>query len=388
MNSGYILIGADIVPTKSNVELFANENIKDLVGEKAEKLLKEASYRIVNLEVPLTNKEEPILKCGPNLIAPTKAIAGYKALGIDLCTIANNHILDQGEQGLFSTVEMLDKVGIKYVGAGKNINEASKPFIFEFMNKQIGIYSCAEHEFTIASDKRAGANPFDPLWSLDHIAALKEKVDYEIVLFHGGREHYRYPSPNLQKVCRRMIDKGADLVVCQHTHCIGCEEKYSGGTIVYGQGNFIFDDSDEECWQTGMLIKIDENLKTSYIALEKKKNTVRIPDDKYEKQILDGFFKRSEKIKESGFIEKEYLCLANNKAVNLERIFSGNNSFIERCMNKLTCGYYYKIKFHIIYNYNALLNIINCIECEAHNELCKTAFYSQVYKKAKKCVKK
>ncbi len=382
MDGGYILIGADIVPTKSNAELFANGNIKELVGEDIEKLLKEASYRIFNLEVPLTDKEEPILKRGPNLIASTKAIAGYKALGIDLCTIANNHILDQGEQGLFSTVKTLDKAGINYVGAGKNIHDAGKPFVFEFMSQKIGVYACSEHEFTIASDKRAGANPFDPLWSLDHVATLKEKVDYEIVLFHGGREHYRYPSPNLQKVCRRIVDKGADLVVCQHTHCIGCEEKYNGGTIVYGQGNFIFDNSDNECWQTGMLIKIDKNMEISYIPLIKKKNVIRIPDDKNGKQIMYGFLTRSEQIKKIGFIEEEYLRLANNKIVNLERIFSGRNSFIERCLDKLTCGNYHKIKFGIIYNRKSLLAILNHIECEAHNELCKTALINQINKYA------
>ena len=70
------------------------------------------------------------------------------------------------------------------------------------------------------------------------------KCDYTIVLYHGGKEYYRYPSPNLQRVCRYMIEKGTDLVICQHSHCIGCEENYLSGKIVYGQGNFIFDCDD------------------------------------------------------------------------------------------------------------------------------------------------
>ena len=65
-------------------------------------------------------------------------------------------------------------------------------------------------------------------------------------IINGGKEHYRYPSPDLQKICRKFIDKGADLVVCQHSHCIGCEEKYNHGTIVYGQWNFLFDRSNIE----------------------------------------------------------------------------------------------------------------------------------------------
>ena len=126
--------------------------------------------------------------------------------------------MDQGVQGLESTIRTLEKVNINTVGAGKNLADASKPFIFEFANKKIGVYACAEHEFSIATENQPGANPFDPLWSLDHVAELKDSVDYVIVLYHGGKEHYRYPSPRLQKVCRRLIDKGANVVICQHSH--------------------------------------------------------------------------------------------------------------------------------------------------------------------------
>ena len=77
--------------------------------------------------------------------------------------------------------------------------------------------------------------------SLDHIQNLKDQCDYVIVLYHGGKEHYRYPSPYLQRVARKMVEKGADLVVCQHSHCIGCYEKYKDSMIIYDQGNFIFE---------------------------------------------------------------------------------------------------------------------------------------------------
>ena len=90
----YFLIGADFVPTKSNVELFIEGDSKSLVGEELYNIIGEASYRIFNLEIPLTDKETPITKCGPNLIAPTAAVEGYKNLGVDLLTLANNHILD------------------------------------------------------------------------------------------------------------------------------------------------------------------------------------------------------------------------------------------------------------------------------------------------------
>ncbi|MFR5171890.1 MAG: CapA family protein [Clostridium paraputrificum] len=273
-----ILIGADLVPTKSNMEFFESGNITELIDERLIVELNQARYRIFNLEVPLVDKETPIKKCGPNLIAPTQSVLGIKKLGVNFFTLANNHILDQGEEGLFSTINTLTDAGIAFAGAGNTLEEASKPFIFEFNGKKVGVYCCAEHEFSILSESRAGANPFDPLESLDHVQDLKNKTDYVIVLYHGGKEHYRYPSPYLQRVCRKMIEKGANLVICQHTHCIGCEEKYKSGTIVYGQGNFLFDMSENEYWQTSIVIRIKDNFEIEYIPLKKNGLKVQIPD--------------------------------------------------------------------------------------------------------------
>ena len=92
----------DLVPTKSNIELFNNADIEKLLGEGLLSIWYNADIRIFNLEVPLSDKEDPIEKCGPNLIAPTSTI-GHKALQPSLITLANNHILDQGVLGLKST---------------------------------------------------------------------------------------------------------------------------------------------------------------------------------------------------------------------------------------------------------------------------------------------
>jgi len=221
-----LLISGDCVPTVSNFRFFNAGDSKFLLGEELNEIWQSADFRIFNLETPLTDEKSPIFKCGPNLLAPTSTIIGIKALKPTLISLANNHIMDQNVQGLFKTEELLSNSNIPYIGVGKNLFEASKPYIIEQEKKRIGIYSCTEHEFSIATDKQAGANPFDPLESFDHISELSEKVNYLIVLYHGGKEHYRYPSPQLQRVCRKFIEKGADLVVCQHSHCIGCEEDY------------------------------------------------------------------------------------------------------------------------------------------------------------------
>ena len=366
----YMLIGADLVPTKSNIELFAAGNTRELLGEELKQLLQNAQYRVFNLEVPLTDKAEPIKKAGPNLIAPVNTINAYKDMEIDLLTLANNHILDQGEQGFISTIQALDNAQIAHVGGASNLREAAKPYVFELFGKMIGVYACAEHEFTIASDSHCGANPFDLLESPDHVAALKAECDYVIVLYHGGKEHYRYPSPMLQKVCRKLVDKGANLVVCQHSHCVGCEELYHGGTIVYGQGNFVFDNEDNEFWNTSILIKVDETLQIGYIPLLKAKNGVRVAKGPLADEILKGFDVRSAEIQQPGFIEKKYASFAETMISGYLISCGGRRSILERVINRLSGGCYSRFKACVRYGKtHDVMAIRNYIECEAHREL-------------------
>lgn len=373
----YILIGADVVPTKNNIDLFNAGDSQSLLGDDLKKILGEAEYRIFNLEVPLTDRETPIIKQGPTLIAPTSTIAGYKSMGVDLLTLANNHILDQGVQGLKSTIEVLDQASISHVGAGAGLDSAMQPYIFKFSGKKIGIYACAEHEFSIAGENSPGANPFEPLWSLDHVEELKRNVDYVIVLYHGGKEHYRYPSPNLQKTCRRLVDKGADLVICQHSHCIGCEEKYKDGTIVYGQGNFLFDHKDDECWKTSLLISINENFSISYIPLEKKGATVRLAESDSCEKIMRGFSDRSRSILETGFIEKKYSEFASTFLDFYLRALSGKRNIVQRILNRLTNGRYIKRYLMHTYKRTEKLRIMNYLDCEAHRDLLSRALKNE-----------
>ena len=365
-----ILIGADIVPTLSNQQYFEEEQMEKIVDSRLFELLKKADYRVFNLEVPLTDKSMPIEKAGPNLIASAKSVAGLKQLGINFLTLANNHVLDQGEQGLWSTIEQLEKNKISYAGVGHTYAEAAKPYIVEMEGKKIGIYCCAEHEFSIVSAKRAGANPFDPLESLDHIVALRAQCDYLICLYHGGKEHYRYPSPNLQKTCRKIVEKGADLVICQHTHCIGCEEKWQEGTIVYGQGNFLFDQSESEFWQTSVLVSVDTNTKKiEYIPLRKNGKGVRLAVENDATKILTEMMQRSEEIKKEDFIEKKYRAFALQiRELYLKTGDPIATSFAFRVLNKLLrhklMPWYLDRKL----KKNRQL-LINFVECEAHREV-------------------
>lgn len=360
-----LIIGGDLAPTKSNYYVFEQGDIESIIGEKILNCIRKSDFRIFNLEVPLTDELKPVLKDGPNLFAPVATLKGIKQLNPDILALANNHILDQDEQGLHRTITELDKYGIKHVGADANLEKASIPLVLEKNGIKVGVYACAEYEFSIAGEKSAGANPFDPLESPDHISALREQSDFVIVLHHGGKEHYRYPSPGLRKVCRKMVDKGADLVVCQHSHCIGAFEKYKNGTIVYGQGNFLFDRNDNEFWKTGLLLKvaINKNLSVEFVPFEKRGNGVEIIDNERAKEVMDSFLKRSEQILIPGFIESEFERFCNENGQYYMAVFAGMGKII-RNVDKLANGVFTKL----LYRGRKACNVQNHIECESQRE--------------------
>lgn len=367
-----MIICGDTVPTNSNFWEFINADRKNLISDELWNKMKDADFRFYNLEVPLTDEEAPIVKCGPNLIAPTACVNGIKSFAPSLVGLANNHTLDQDEQGLLKTFEVLSDNGIPFMGAGRNLEEAAKPYIFEKKGKKIGIYNCAEHEFTIAEENKPGANPFDVFDSPEHIRELKKQCDYVVVIYHGCKEHYRYPSPKVQRVCRKMVECGADLVVGQHSHCVGCEEKYLNGRIVYGQGNFIFDKYSSEFWKTGMILKVtfDEEIEVEYIPLCRENRGSGLGSQ----DIIDGFYKRSEEITESGFVEREYekyaLTMIDEYLAMLTdtsgEAFSDERNVLRAKTENL------RGKYHT----SVLAAMENLFRCEAHNELIQAALHS------------
>jgi poly-gamma-glutamate synthesis protein (capsule biosynthesis protein) len=362
-----ILIAGDLVPTEKNKELFIDGDLISLMGNDLFSIWENTEFKICNLETPISDEAEPIEKKGPNLKASMNTINGIKKLAPNLIVLANNHILDQGVKGLDSTIKALRDNNIEFIGAGKNIYDASKPYIIENKGLKIGIYSCAEHEFSIATKETPGANLFDPLESLDHIQKLKKECDYVFVLYHGGKEHYRYPSPYLQKVSRKIVEKGADLVVCQHSHCIGAYENYNNSTIIYGQGNFIFNKHDNEYWNNSILIdvNIQDSMKVDFIPIVTTGKGIRLANVEEKRDILMNFFKRSEEILEEGFIEKKYNEFARKSIDNYLRKLFGFGKWKSRIDRKLFGGFLLRKKS----NKENLLAIQNYIECEAHREL-------------------
>lgn len=218
--------------------------------------------KIANLETPLTTTSSGIIKTGPHLRVHPASITIVKDLGINVACLANNHIRDFGDKGVYDTINTCKQNNIMTVGAGSDLETASEVLFISFGNKKIAILNFSETEYNIADESSAGGNPDDPIHIWRSIQSAKKVADYLIVVMHGGKELYPYPTPYQLTLYRFIADLGVSAVIGHHSHVIGGYEIYNGIPIVYSLGNFIFDE-EGNCpdWYHGALIGLVLNEK-------------------------------------------------------------------------------------------------------------------------------
>ncbi len=231
----------------------------NLLSQEIKEVYQKADINIVNLECPVNKNGDryKIVKHGPHLQTTDKIFDYFHQLNITAVTLANNHLLDYGVQGVETTLEECKKNSILSVGAGKNLAEAGKHIIIEKNNTSIAVVNFCEHEWSIATDETAGANPLDIVENLSQLKKAKESADFVLVIFHGGHEYYNLPSPRIKKLFRFFADNGADAIISHHTHCISGYEVYNNVPILYGVGNMLFTrKSNFPGWLTGLTAQL------------------------------------------------------------------------------------------------------------------------------------
>ena len=291
-----LLVG-DVSPTAVSNPLFAEKNIDALFGAEVQALFRGNDVNFVNLEVALTDSTEGIKKFGPCLKASGNTADVLKNLGVTVCGLSNNHIFDFGSKGVLDTLHHLDRVGLPYTGYGKNYEDSRKNFFVEKDGERVCLITVCEHEYSYATEDFEGARPFDCFDTLDDIREAKETSDRVIVLYHGGKENCRFPSPRLIKTCRAMAKAGADLVLCQHTHIIGCYEEYLGCHILYGQGNFHFaghSKNDDDGWNQFLVTLYDTKTgEIEFVPLVNDGAKIVLAEGEVKASIMEGLAERS-----------------------------------------------------------------------------------------------
>jgi len=367
-----VIIGADVCPLGKNRPYFRQGDaavlFHDLLGE-----LEQADLTIANLEGPFIERPSPIAKTGPVFGFEPDCIEGIRKGGIDVLCLANNHILDHGPDGLRHTMAVCERAGIATVGAGANLTAARQMLIRSVNGVRVGILAMAEHEFSIATRDGWGANPLDLIEFVRTVRRQKAAFDYLIVLVHGGDE-FLVPSPRIQKVCRFLVEMGANAVIVQHPHCLGGCEEYQGGHIVYGQGALIMDEElyrARQSFHEGFLVKlhVTQGLESTMELIPFMQSSPEPGARRLDKKQTEVFHARmselSRAVLDEKFVEQQWLTFCAQHEQGYISGILGHN----RLLRKLNaCGWLTRL----CYGKKAMLGVRNLVCCETHQEALAT----------------
>lgn len=201
---------------------------------------KSLSQFVINLEYVYGKEFENVAKEKVNLKSEYDLKKVFKEnLPIAVC-LANNHIMDFGEEGLKTTLYNLNKDNIKYFGAGKESDNFNNPLIMDIQNKKIALLGYNALNKKKKWDGYGVAEYSSEQYREDVNICKMNNVDTIIVYIHFGIEEYPYYTKIQQEIAHELIDYGADLVIGQHPHCIQPMEEYRTKKIFYSIGNAIF----------------------------------------------------------------------------------------------------------------------------------------------------
>lgn len=211
---------------------------------------------VLNLETPVTEGGTPEEEKTYVFKSPPEALPEMVRAGVEVVNLANNHILDQGVEGLSDTLGHLSKAGVLHVGAGQNSKEAFAPVYVE--RNGIRIALCGFSRVIPKKEWAAGKGPgvaatYDSTQAVKTIREARDQADLVLVVVHWGKERTVELEKHQTELAHAYIDAGADLVIGGHPHVLQGLESYKGKWIAYSTGNFIFTKSnDPKTWETAV----------------------------------------------------------------------------------------------------------------------------------------
>jgi poly-gamma-glutamate synthesis protein (capsule biosynthesis protein) len=212
---------------------------------KVKPFFEKAQLSLVNLEGPISNVGSRTVGKEYTFRARPALADGLADAGIDVVSMANNHILDYGQAALKDCLLRLNRAGIAHAGAGLNSTAAASPAILITPAGTVSVLAFTEilpSGFAATAD-HGGVNPItqDRKRVLSSIKTAAEKTDFVVVSVHWGVEYHAQADSEQRSLAHQMIDAGADLVLGHHPHVIQGLEVYHGRLIAYSLGDFVFD---------------------------------------------------------------------------------------------------------------------------------------------------
>ncbi len=238
-----LITTGDVIPARSVNYKTLTYNDFTWAWKNIAQILQSGDVTVINLESPLLS-DCPVVNDGFTFCGDSRHIEGLVYAGVDVVTLANNHIGNYGKEGIDETVKLLRSHNIDVAG----INE--EPPIRVINNIRVGFLA-----YNDIGVKEEGVSSADTNVMVKEIQKLRNNVDVLVVSMSWGEEYTATPSARQIELAHFIIDSGADLVLGNHPHWIQPPEVYSGKYIMYAHGNTIFDQMWSEETKIGVIGK-------------------------------------------------------------------------------------------------------------------------------------
>lgn len=227
--------------------VLANYNQSGIGGVLSKQMLKElqqADLAVANNEFPYSTRGTQAPDKQFTFRLDPSYVSVLQEAGVDIVTLANNHVLDYGKEALSDTFQVLDDAGIAYAGAGDSFKRASK-LIKKKVNGRTFGFLAASRVFPVVSWNVENEQPgvfsaYDPAKLVEAVKDATKHCDFLCVYVHWGIERSETPEGYQVTMAHALIDAGADAVIGAHPHVLQGVEYYKGKPVFYSLGNFIF----------------------------------------------------------------------------------------------------------------------------------------------------
>lgn len=330
-------------------------------------IIDSSDIAVCNFEAPIEGNFKAFDREGPRVKQSAQAPALLKEWGFSLVQLANNHMLDYGDDGCAATLKAFD--GIMTVGAG-SFKEAYSIKTVEVKGKKIGFLSCVHHEFGVWETENA-EQEMGTAWICHNliqkrIVEAKKEVDFLIVLPHAGIEEIDAPLPEWKELYRNFIDWGADAVIGTHPHVPQGWEEYNGKPIFYSLGNFYFDflTSPHPYWNKSLVVLLSINDDGGLIY---EIHNILFEGNQLKEDISDETKRHNQYLYDLIKDELTYKTYINNQSL---RLWYNYSNLLTRGLGaiplRLRLNDIVKTSFVSIFKGRQKSLLENCLQCESH----------------------
>jgi poly-gamma-glutamate capsule biosynthesis protein CapA/YwtB (metallophosphatase superfamily) len=279
-----LLIGGDVM-LGGRAKHLLREHGGDYPFAAVRPLFERSAVVLANLEGPVARDAVQQERRFSYRVAPWTARA-LAASGVRLVTLANNHLMDCGREGVTETIALLEHAGVRAIGAGADRAAAHAPAIIDAPGGTVGILGYYWNRRCAATDQLPGGAMDDDASLERDITALRSRVDLVVVTSHWGVPYERVPADAERARARRAIELGADAVVAHHPHVVQPLEIHRDRPIFYSVGNLAFGSGNSKA--EGLLVGLRREHRRIVVEVYALYVKNRDPRVDYQPKVLRG----------------------------------------------------------------------------------------------------